>query len=258
MNFALHQIDILRRLVSGSSWFAACTILQQGFGFLITLLVARILSPTEIGLIAIAWLTINAFDVFSRSGASDALIHLKEDPQTYLTTFFWIELIRGASLTTLGILTASPIASFFGEPEASTLIIVISFIPLVRALRSPSLVLFQRELRFRSWGKLMSFAYAVSFIISLCALFIWRTPVAYVISIIAGELITSLLSHLLFPFLPKLHFSLKSARYLLNYGRWLLGAGIVSYLAIYLDRYVIGTLGDAAILGIYAVAGQIG
>ena len=258
MSFAAHQIEILRRLISGSSWYAACTLVQQCFGFLITLFVARTLSPKAVGLIAIAWLTINAFDVFSRSGAGDALIHTKDDPDSYLTTYFWIELIRGAGLTTLGVLTASTIAGFFGEPAASSLIVGISFIPLARALRSPSLLLYQRELHFRDWGKLMSLSYTLSFIISLSALAIWKTPQAYVIALIIGELITSLLSHTKFPFLPKFQFNLKSAKFLLNYGRWLLGAGILSYLAIYLDRYVIGTLGDAAMLGIYAVASQIG
>lgn len=249
---------VLLRLFSGSGWFAGSNALQQALGFLQILLVARVLEPRQVGLLAIGWLTINALDVFSRSGAADAVIHLRDDAKSYLSTFFWVEFTRGVLLSLVALLLAPIIVDMFNEPAAYPVISTLALLPLIKALRSPGILLYQRNIQFREWGRFVTISSLTTFVLSSSALLIWKRLDVFVWSLLLGELVASLVSHGFSPFFPKLSFERKRALSMLKYGRWLLGAGIVSYLAIYLDRYVVGSLANAAILGIYTVSAQFG
>lgn len=250
--------QILARLWSGSKWLVGGNSLQNALGLLLTLLMARMLEPSDLGLLALAWLTFGALDVLSRSGAADAMIHRREDIDAYLATFFWMECLRGALLAAVAVALSPVIANAFNEPAAALPIALLGLVAIARSCRSPGLVLLRRNLNFRRESVFNVCAGLCGFILAGTALVIWRNLLITVAALVLAEFIACLLSYLFCPYRPRFTFNLQRAATLLRYGRWLFGSGLFSYLAIYLDRYVIGRLADASLLGLYTVAAQLG
>ena len=108
---------IRNKTVRGVGWSFADNILNQGITFLVGIVLARLLTPQEYGLIGIITIFISVFNSIVDSGFSSALIRKKDAGDVDFNTVFLSNL--GFSLILFGVLflSAPAIASFFGQPQ---------------------------------------------------------------------------------------------------------------------------------------------
>ena len=118
---------IKNRAVKGVGWSFADNILNQGITFLVGLVLARLLTPEEYGLIGIITIFIAVFNSIVDSGFSNALIRKNDAKDIDFNTVFITNMALSFVLFAIMFLCAPLIARFFNQPQ---------LIPLTKAMSS--------------------------------------------------------------------------------------------------------------------------
>ncbi len=249
--------NLSKKVARGGFWVFSLRGFSQLFAIARLIILARILVPSDFGLMGIALLTISALEAFSLLGIQQSLVQKKEDIKEYLNTAWIILIIRGIILFAFLYVISPYVAVFFNTPEAKTIIQVIGFSFLIQAFTNIGIVCFQKELEFDR-----QFIYQLSgtltdFVFTVSAVFILKNVWALVIGLLAGNITRCIVSYVIHPYRPRLQFDLKKAIELFGFGKWILGSSILIFIGLYIDNICVGKLLGAATLGLYVLAYQI-
>ena len=143
-------------------WSAADVFLRQGLQLLVTIALARLLSPEEFGTVALLSLFIGLSSVLVDSGFSSALIQKQNTTHAEESTIFWFNLTAGIVATIALCLTAKYIAAFYDKPILTNIIYVISLIIAVNATGAIHVALLTKHLDFLTQMKIGTLANLVS------------------------------------------------------------------------------------------------
>ena len=111
------------KLVKSGLWITISTFIQRFFALLSNLILARLLMPSDFGVIAIAYVFWSFFTLFTQNSTGLFILYKGTENKRYLDTTYAISLIVGVLLA-LGLITSSPlIADFFDEPNLKILLI---------------------------------------------------------------------------------------------------------------------------------------
>lgn len=246
--------SLKQKTVKGVAWTSLDKFTNLGFGFVIGVILARLLSPSDYGLLAmIAVFNAIAF-TFLDSGFGNALVRKPNLTENDNTTAFFFNLIAGIVLFGIIWLIAPWVSSFYNKPiltpllraEGSLLIIasfkIVQNTQLSRALNFKALMI----IRFVS-----SLSGGVSGIIAAyCGLGVW----ALVIMHIVDALISLALLWIISPWRPRGKWSKSSFNYLWGYGSKLLASGLLNTIYGNIYPIIIGKCYSAADLGQYTRA----
>jgi PST family polysaccharide transporter/lipopolysaccharide exporter len=243
------------RTVKSGIWVTAMNVGDRVLQLGSLVVLARLLSPADFGLMGIALVAIHGLQRFTNLGLDEALIKDRDDDvDDYLDTAWVLNLGRGLLIAGVMFLGAPLIASFTGEPRAAPILRVIGISPLLLQLRNPGTVYFKKDLAFEKQflytmgGSISNFAVAVTLAI------LWQNVWALVFGYIASDLMRTVMSYLLHDYRPWPAFDLDIARKLVDYGKWLTGSRIVLFLINEGDDAIVVWLLGAASLGFYQIA----
>jgi PST family polysaccharide transporter/lipopolysaccharide exporter len=220
---------------------------------LITLIVlARLIGPTEIGLMGIALLSLAAVNKFTNIGLNAALIQQKEENvDEYLNTTWMLEIGRGVLIGGSLFLAAPLIASVFNEPRATDVIRVIALSPIFLGLRNPGVVYFQKDLNFHKLFVYEIGTQVIQAAVAIGYVLISPTVWAYVFGFVFADLFQAMISYFLHGYRPWPQFDRSAAEELINYGKWITGTSILHFLYSEGDDAVVGWLVGPAALAFY-------
>ncbi|WP_246988214.1 lipopolysaccharide biosynthesis protein [Halorientalis marina] len=243
------------RTVKSGIWVTAMNVGDRVLQLGSLVVLARLLSPADFGLMGIALVAIHGLQRFTNLGLDEALIKDRDDDvDDYLDTAWVLNLGRGLLIAGVMFLGAPLIASFTGEPRATPILRVIGISPLLLQLRNPGTVYFKKDLAFEKQflytmgGSISNFAVAVTLAV------LWQNVWALVFGYIASDLMRTVMSYLLHDYRPWPAFDLDIARKLVDYGKWLTGSRIVLFLINEGDDAIVVWLLGAASLGFYQIA----
>jgi O-antigen/teichoic acid export membrane protein len=139
-----------KKVVQGIAWTGAANWGCQLLGFAVYAGLARLLSPSTFGLVAIAGVYVAFIQVLVTQGFGVAIIQRRQIDQEHLDSAFWIAVATAALFCGLSLLFAGQIARIFHEPRVSQVIAWLSLSILFYALSSVPTAILTRELDFRS------------------------------------------------------------------------------------------------------------
>ena len=245
------------RVVKSGFWVFALRITDRIFYLIRLVVLARVLSPRDFGLMGIAMLTMLILENFSQTGFQAALIQKKEDIESYLNTAWTTMIIRGIVLFSILFFIAPYAATFFKSPEAKPIIQVVGFSFLIQAFTNIGIIYFQKELEFNK-----QFIYQLSgtladFIVAVSAALILRNVWALIFGLLAGNVVRFVVSYFIHPYRPRLSFNFDKVKELSGFGRWVLGSSILLFLTTQGDSVLVGKLLGVTMLGFYQMAYRI-
>src|SRR5262245_3419032 len=123
----------------------ALTLLMR-LGTLVIL--ARIIDPSDFGLVAMVTALTGIFDLFATGGLAAATVQKASVSRAQISTLFWINLAIGALFAFLCVLSGPLIAAFYHEPKTAWVIVALAPAFLFSAASVQHLALMQRELRY--------------------------------------------------------------------------------------------------------------
>lgn len=172
------------RALSGLSWTFSGTGVRVGLEMLVFVILARLLTPKDFGIVSAAMVVVRLSEVFAQIGIGPAIVQRQDLKTMHLRTAFTISCLSGLSLTGLISLLAPAISVFFQMEELIPVIRGISFVFLFQGISLVGESLLQRELQFRWLAIIQSISYAVGYgIVGISLAFlgfgIWSLVIAY-------------------------------------------------------------------------------
>ncbi len=243
-----------QRAFFATLWSAADVLLRQGLQLLVTIILARLLSPEEFGTIALLSLFIGLSTVIVDSGFSSALIQKQDATHTEESTVFWFNVAAGSLLTLVLWLSAPYIAAFYAKPGLTNIIYVISLVIAINSFGAIHVALLTKRLDFVTQLKIGTFATVISGIAAV--ILAWQGFGIW--ALVAQALISSLLNNLLLwtfnSWRPELSFRFSSARQLFGFGGYMVAATLLD--TMYSKGYslLIGKYYGTKELGFYSQA----
>lgn len=246
--------SIFPRVVSGGLWVLTGNILNRILGFIKTIILARLLSPSDFGLFGIAMLVLGSLDQLTKAGVEEALIQKKKVIEQYLNVAWTINVLRGLVTFSLVYLLAPHAALFFRNAQADPVIKTIALILILNALYNIGLVSLQKDLSFK---KLIFYKFSgdlADFIVAVSLALILKNVWALICGLLVGHYTRLVVSYLIHPYRPTLRLDFSVAREILRFGGWITGIGIIAFLVAQGDDAVVGRVLGASPLGFYYLA----
>ena len=244
------------KTVKGAGWSAADAFLGHGVTILVGIVLARLLSPDEFGLIGIVTIFTTVMYGIMDSGFSSALIRKTNVNDEDYNTLFYFNLAVSIVLFLLLFIAAPWIAIFFERPELLWLVRVVGLILILQSLCIVQETILKRRIDFKTKTK-ASFISAISSGIigigmALTGFGVWS---------LAGQMLFRqfFYSACLWFFnrwRPTLKSSKDSLRYMWGFGWKLLLSGILNNLWAELKKVVVSKYYSPAMLGQYSKAGE--
>jgi len=246
--------DLRRRVMRGLVWVGASQVGLQITRALVAIAVARLLTPDEYGLAALALVFSSLVLIFSDLALGAALIQRKTLSLVDRDTAFWVTAASGVIFTILGVLLAGPIAALYGEPDAEPLLMVLSGTFIVAALGAPQQSLMIRDMDFKRVEMLPMAGAFVGGIAGVTVAALGGGAWAIMAQYIVATLITTVLVWFRSSWRPRFAFSMASLRDLGGFSIYMLGHRLLYYVQLNGDRFLIGRFLGTSALGVYAVA----
>lgn len=239
-------------VAKGAAWTVSFRMAQRLIGVVSTLLLARLLVPSDFGLIAMAMTLLALIEVVTVGEFSSAIIQNPNATRDHYNTAWTLSVLFGLTAALLLILFAQPAAIFFREPRLANVIYWLSVLPLLHGLWNMGCVDFRKHLEFRKDFILQVGSKLSGFAVVVPLAFLTRSYWALVAGAIAGRVGGLALSYALHPFRPR--FSLRGTRELFGFSAWMMLNNAVNYLRLRGAHLVIGRLMSSQSLGLYTVS----
>ena len=246
-----------QRVVKGGFWVFFLRIVNRGFSLIRLIILARILAPSDFGLMGIALLTMSTLETFSQTGFQQALIQKKEDIKSYLNSAWTVLILRGFIIFIILYFIAPYAAIFFKAPEAKPIIRVIGFSILFQAFTNIGVTYFKKELEFNKEFIYQFSGTLADFIVAVTAVLILKNVWALVLGLLAGNSVRCIVSYLIHPYRPHLSSDLGKAKELFGFGKWIMGSSILVFLITQGDGIFVGKILGTTALGFYQLACRI-
>ena len=247
----MQQESLKNRTVKGVGWSAADALLGQGVMFLVGLILARLLSPEEYGLIGICLIFTTVLNGIVESGFSNALIRKKTVSDEDYNTMFLTNLAISIVLYLLLFATAPFVADFFHRQELTALVRVTGLVLFCNALSITQVTILTKRIDFKTKTKASLFSAVISGVVGIVMAFGGFGVWALVAQQLARQFFYTAGLWMLNHWYPKFSFSKDSFCYMWGFGWKLLVSGILNNVWNQLYQVVIGKCYAPATLGQY-------
>ncbi|WP_372911058.1 lipopolysaccharide biosynthesis protein [Salinigranum sp.] len=258
-------ISIVRRLVpSGGTgqraaksavWLFGQNMVDRLLPLVLLVILARLVGPLELGLVGIALVSMSALRSLTEVGLNEALIQRVEDNvDRYLNTVLAMEVARGVVIFGVLFLAAPFIGRLFDAPAAVPLVQVLGVSAVLRGLKNPAVVYFQKNLEYHKM-----FVYTtggtLAFFFTGLAFALWDPSAwAWVGAFLAADVVRLVASYLIHDFRPGVGFDREAAGDLIHFGKWITGSSILYFLYNEGDDVFVGWLLSPVALAYYQYA----
>lgn len=247
-------MSIRQQAANSVKWQVGAGFLCKAISFGTTIILARILGPSNYGLFALSFAVIGAFGLFKSLGIESALIQRKNEIIKAANTAFIIIPALGFILYFLLYVTAPWIAHFMNNKELIGVLRALGVIFVLWSLSRVPLSLLEKEMKF---AKVSIAEIAGAILFSVVAITLAKAGQG-VWSLVYGYLINTLMYTLMVWFFckwrPDFTFSRTIALELFHFGKFIFLSALLLFLKMNLDNMLVGKLLGVAKLGLYAVA----
>ena len=237
-------------------WSALENVSRLGVTFVVNLILARLLSPEEYGLIGILSIFIVIFNAIVDSGFSNALIRKQNTTDTDYCTMFFTNLVLSIFLSVILFISAKPIAIFFERSELIQLTRVMSSVVIINALSLVQRARTTKAIDFKTQTKITLVSSLVSGVVGIAMAYMQYGVWALVGQQLSNQLISTVLFWVYNRWMPHLNFSLKSFNEMWHFGSRLLASRLIDTAWQEVYQVVIGKCYSPATLGLYTRAKQ--
>ena len=245
------------QILSGMFWKSGERLLAQGVSFIVSVVLARILAPSEYGVVGMALVFITIADVFVNSGFATALIQKKDSDETDFSTIFYCSLVVSILLYGIIFLLAPLFASFFNEPALTDLLRVLALRVPLSSYNSIQHAYVSRNMLFRRFFFSTLFGTVISGIAGIWLAYrgwgFWALVVQYMMNTVVDTIVLAFTVK----WHPKRLFSWSAAKKLMNYGSKILFADLGGTAFGQLRTFIIGKYYSLTDLAFYNKGQQV-
>lgn len=217
-------------------------------------ILARLLTPEEYGLVALAMPFALFAMMLADAGVGMSIVRTSLANREAWSSSFWLTVALGSLLAALMVLLAPLTAHVFDEPQLTPIVITLAFVVLAQAAHVIPISALQQAGRFKTIAFIDVSATALGIAVALIGAYGGYGAWALIGQQVAYFAVRVVLACLLSPFRPTRHFSWAAVREHAVFGRNVLGNSLLNYFARSFDQWVVGRVLGTAIVGFYSMA----
>lgn len=246
--------SLKKKTAKGMVWSAIERFSTQGIQFLFGIILARLLTPQDYGIIAMLTIFLAVSQTFIDSGIGNAIIRKIDRTEKDMATMFFFNI--GMSLVCYAVifLSAPFISRFYNMPELATILRVLALKLIFQAFCTVQVTNLTIKIDFKTQAKVSLICAILSGIIGLVFAYKGFGVWSLVIQALSSSLLTTIMFTALVRWFPSCFFSKESFKYLFSFGSKLLISGLLNTTFNNLYPLVIGKFYAAAQLGNYSRA----
>lgn len=239
------------KTVNGTFWSAANTFITHGVTFFVGLVLARILSPAEYGLLGIVTIFTTILAGFLDCGFSNALIRKQKVSNDDYNTMFIVNFVMSLIMYAILFFGAPIIARFFERPQLVTLVRVTGLILIIQSLAIVQGTILSRKIDFKTKTKASVLAALISGVVGIAMAFMGYGVWSLVGQKLTSTTVYSLTLWMINKWHPNLRFNSESFRYMWGFGWKLMLSGFIARVWDQLYQAVVGKYYAPETLGQY-------
>jgi lipopolysaccharide exporter len=249
-------VHLKSTFIRGAAWGMGMRWGIKLLGLASTVILARMLSPEDYGIVAMAMLFVGFTNVLADFGADSNILRKQTLDRDFIDSAWSLRIIQGVIVATL-LSGVAPLAGiYFNEPRVVWVIWVVAACLLFASFRNIGITLARKNFQFG-----LEFRYRIAdkflaVVATIVAAFFLGDYRALVIGLAIGYVGGVFLSYAMHPYRPTWNTS--RIRSMWGFSKWLLISGVGSFAARKADQLIAGRIGSAHDLGIYNMGAEIG
>lgn len=248
-------MSIRKQALSGVRWTTFSSLSRAALQFAQIAILARLLTPSDFGLIALVIAIMAFLQIFADAGISNAIIHYQDISQEQHSSLYWLNVSVSIFLALTLATSSYWVASWYQQPPLQYLLMLAAVTLVVGALGLQIRVLAQKHLRFAELAKVELIAALMGFVVAVSLA--WMGAGVY--SLIAGSLMTAVIGCLLVwlrladGWRPQARLRLAEIRQFLKFGAYMVGNNLANTFNSQIDVLLGGRLLGMQSIGLYSV-----
>jgi teichuronic acid exporter len=252
MGTALSQsAEIKQKAASSIKWAFLANLLPKAILPIVTVILARLLLPSDYGIIGMSMVIVSLANLFHGMGLSQALIQREEDMESAADVAFWSNVTLGVFIAIMIVLLAPWISSFFHEPRLTAVLRIQSITVVMSSLASVQDALLQKEFRFKKLVGLTLVPSLMPLIVAVPLALLGSGYWALVGSAIAGAGVQTFLLWKYSSWRPRWCYDVRIARQMLTFGGLVALEGLMGWAIVSGDNLIAGHFMTAKDVGLY-------
>lgn len=245
------EVSIKHQTKRGIYWTFFNQFANSGLTFIVGVIMARLLSPSDYGITALPVVFISVAEIFINGGFGTAMIRKPELKETDLSTAFYYSASMGVFLYIVLFFAAPLIAEFYNEPVLISLVRVTALTFLWTPLGTPQNIILQRRLDFKTPARIAITTRIIGAIIGISFAYLGYGLWALVIMSVVSSFLYLIQTWIVVKWTPKGGWSSESFRYLWGFGNKLVISAIIDKIYTNITPIVVGKFYSTTDLGIY-------
>lgn len=247
--------NLTGRLTLGTAWTLGMRWSVRGLGLISTLILARLLTPEDFGIVAMATVVAGLANVLFEFGVATVLIQNPAPKKQDYDTAWTLRFLQAALAGSLLIVAAPYAVGYFDEPRLEPVLWIVALATVIGGIENIGVVMFQKTLDFKRDFQFEVSRKVAQFVITLSLVFAYQSYWALVFGILLGRISGVIISYMIHSYRPR--WDLSAAGEIWSFSRWILLLRIGAYVRNEVDKFIIGGRSDTFTVGSYFLASEI-
>jgi lipopolysaccharide exporter len=247
--------NVRSRLLKGAVWLSGARLASNILATIGTLFLARLLLPSDFGLVALGTTTLSILTSITNISLSEALVQHRDPSREHFHTAWTLNLLRGVLIGSVFAIIAVPAARFYSDYRLENVMFALSGSAILNGLENPRAIMLTKQLIFWQQFMLQVSQKLAALITSVLIALIFHSYWALIGGILLGQFIGVVVSYSVLPFRPA--FSIAHARELFSFSIWLTLCEAINTINWNFDQLLVGKFIGKTTLGYYTVGNNL-
>lgn len=239
-------------LFHSAKWALLANWYGRLIGLVNTLVLLKLLTPTDFGVAALSTFFVSMFVAFSHVGVAYFVIASDDMSEEELDSIWSLGLITKTITSIVLFFSAEWISNYVNNVDMIHVIQVVSIMPFLSGLRNVALDQAEKHYKFKPIIVTTMVGRAVGSVISIILAIYLQSYWALIIGVIASTLVETVMGYVFFPRVPRLSCKYWSKQW--GFSKWLYVGSIVGYLRSRVDVLLLGNITDSRGVGLYSIS----
>lgn len=240
-----------KEFLSGVLYIGIAKYSSLFISLIVTAILARMLSPEEFGIVAIATVIIVFFNMLTEIGIGPAIVQNKELNKEDLSNIFSFTIWFGLVLSLIFVLLSKPIAIYYKTPILETISYLITINIFFNSIQIVPNALIHKDKNFKFIAIRSFYIHFIGGLLSITSAFLGFGIYALLINPILSSILLFILSYIKKPIKFKLYFDVKALKKILSFSIYQFLFNLINYFSRNLDKLIVGKYLNNTMLGYY-------
>jgi O-antigen/teichoic acid export membrane protein len=242
------------KIKKGFVWDMFGSFISQASGFIVTIVLARLLGPEEFGLIAMAMVFIIISNAFVDVGFGKGLVQKQNIDNEHLNSVFLFNIVASFIISIIIFLSANLIGNFYNSPQVANIIKFLAIIPIIAAFGIVHQAILTRQMNFKALALRSTLSSIIGGIIGVTAAYYSQGVYSLIWKQISSTLVGAIAMWYGSKWLPNLKFNYSKLKELLSFTQYMLYDDLLKKFFERLNPLFIGKVFSPETLGFFSKA----